>query len=74
MLKEIKAKIDIDLGIDPELYDYIFDTVATTLELRESRSKLILYVENEFDVAYIQSDIERLMEAAKKLAKENTNE
>ncbi len=61
MLRRLNAKIELDIDVDPEFYDYIFENTQTELELCENRGKLVLYVEYEMDLPHIQKDIEKIL-------------
>jgi hypothetical protein len=61
VLKRAKARIELDIDVDPEFYDYIFENAHTELEFCESRGKLVLYTEYEMDLPLIQKDIEKIL-------------
>ncbi len=67
MIKRVNAKIELDIDVDPEFYDYIFENTQTELEFCESRGKLVLYVEYEMDLPHIQKDIEKILNVVDKI-------
>ena len=67
MLKRVNAKIELDIQVDPEFYDFIFETVQTELEMCESRGKLVLYLEYEIDLPNIQKDIEKIIKTVDRI-------
>lgn len=67
MLKKAKARIELDIDVDPEFYDYIFKNANTELELCESHRKLVLYTDYEIELPYIQKDIEKILRIVEKV-------
>lgn len=67
MLKKAKTRIELDIEVDYEFYDYLFDTAKTELEFCESRNKLVLYTEYEIDLPLIQGDIEKILRVVERI-------
>lgn len=61
MLKKAKTRIELDVDVDPEFHEYIFENAHTELEFCKSRGKLVLYTEYEMDLPLIQKDIEKIL-------------
>lgn len=58
----------IDLGLDPELLELVPE-IETELYKEVHDYRVRIYAENEYQIASIQSDIEKLLDAAKRFKK-----
>lgn len=67
-LREARARIEIDIKLEGEFFDLI-EEVDTKLELAIVGCKVVLYTEYDMDLAYIQQDIQKILDLVDKIEK-----